>query len=365
MLKSIAVEKFRNLNKVKLNFSRNVNIIVGDNGQGKTNLLEAIYLLSYAKSFRANKSQIINWQADWARIAGLTDKDEIEIRLLRDQETQAFINKKKKRVTDLLGRFVSVIFYPEEIGMISGPPNLRRSWLDKLGSITSKRYLRDLVDYQKSLLNKNKILKSPDPDPEQIEIWNKNLAKLGTRIWQARQRNTEEINRTLEIYSVRLLKQRVLIEYTSPTFNKREQFTEAAYFRTLNLQRGLERKFRVTLFGPHRDDFRFVKEEASEKNILKKNLGPFGSRAEQRQAVILLGFVEAKILTDHFGQTPTLVLDDAGSELDENNRALLFEHLPAGQIFISTTSLDLLPGTVKRKGTIFRVDKGTVNSLGN
>ena len=96
MLKSIAVEKFRNLNKVKLNFSRNVNIIVGDNGQGKTNLLEAIYLLSYAKSFRANKSQIINWQADWARIAGLTDKDEIEIRLRRDQETRAFVNKKKK-----------------------------------------------------------------------------------------------------------------------------------------------------------------------------------------------------------------------------------------------------------------------------
>src|SRR4030066_645833 len=219
MLKSIAVEKFRNLNKVKLSFSRNVNIIIGDNGQGKTNLLEAIYLLSYAKSFRANKSQIINWQADWARVAGLTDKDEIEIKLQRDQETQAFINKKKKRLTELLGRFVSVIFYPEEIGMIGGPPNLRRSWLDKLGSVTSRKYLSDLVDYQKSLLNKNKLLKSPSPDLEQIEIWNKNLAKLGTRIWQAREQNTREINRMLEIYSTRLLGRRVLLEYTNPMFN--------------------------------------------------------------------------------------------------------------------------------------------------
>ena len=244
--------------------------------------------------------------------------------------------------------------------MIGGPPNLRRSWLDKLGSVTSRKYLSDLVDYQKSLLNKNKLLKSPSPDLEQIEIWNKNLAKLGTRIWQAREQNTREINRMLEIYSTRLLGRRVLLEYTNPMFNKTDQFTEATYLRTLNTQKGLERKFRATLFGPHRDDFRLIKEEETEKTILKKNLGPFGSRAEQRQAVILLGFVEAKMLTDYFGESPTLILDDAGSELDENNRALLFEHLPAGQIFISAISLDLLPDSVRRRALVFRVGKGMV-----
>lgn len=361
MLKTITIEKFRNLQKTKLDFSRTVNIIVGDNGQGKTNLLEAIYLLSHGKSFRASKAQTIHWRADWAQIVGFTETDKIEIRLYRNQENQAFINNKKKGLIALLGRFVSAIFYPEEIGMINGPPNGRRAWLDRLGSVTDKSYLHDLVNHQKSLANKNKILKSPRPDQDQIDIWNKNLVKAGIKIWRRRLQIIDEINQVLSARSNKLVGHIILLEYTNPLSVKKERLTEEAYFRKLNSQRDLERRFQATLFGPHRDDFKIIKEEPDGNSIIQKNLGPFGSRAEQRQAIILLGLAEAKVFTNYFGQAPVLILDDAGSELDKGNRELLFEHLPARQVFISTTSLDLLPKPLVAKGRIFKVKKGVIN----
>lgn len=360
MLKAISIENFRNLQKTRLDFSETVNIIVGDNGQGKTNLLEAIYLLSHGKSFRASKTQIIYWRADWAQIVGFTESDRIEIRLYRNQDNQAFINSKKKGLISLLGRFVSAIFYPEEIGMINGSPNGRRAWLDRLGSVINESYLHDLVSHQKALANKNKILKSPRPDQDQIDIWNKNLVKVGIRIWRERLQIIDEINRVLSARSNKLVGHKIFLEYTNPLSVKKEPFTEEAYFKKLNSQRDLERRSRATLFGPHRDDFKIIKEEPDGNTILQKNLGSFGSRAEQRQAVILLGLAEAKVFTDYFGQAPVLILDDAGSELDKGNKELLFEHLPARQVFISTTSLDLLPKSLVVKARVFTVKKGII-----
>ena len=135
---------------------------------------------------------------------------------------------------------------------------------------------------------------------------------------------------------------------------------ERAYLKTLLSQQELERRFRVTLFGPHRDDFKISAEEESGKTIIQKDLANFGSRAEQRQAAILLKFAESRLFAKFFGQAPTLLLDDITSELDSKNRELLLEHLTNGQYIITTTSLDSLPENIRSKARVLAVKNGEV-----
>jgi len=362
MLKALSVRNFRNLLTAKIKFSPGIIIIIGDNGQGKTNLLESIYFLSYGKPFRGLKAQAINWHKNEATIAGETEKDRIEIIIHRDQENKTFINGKQKKAISILGRFVSIVFRPEEIEIINGPPPLRRTWLDKLIATINKNYLYNLVNYQRTLQNKNKLLKLSSPDPAQLVVWNRGLAKYGSRIWQEREAVTAVINQNLRRESQKLVGKKVFLDYKNPLSGKDGQLAESLYLNKLASQENLERRLQATIFGPHRDDFKIIIEEKMGKNILQKELASFGSRAEQRQAVLLLKMNEAKIFADFFGEAPVILLDDAASELDERNRQLLFSHLYARQIFITSTSLEALPEAVKSKAQILKVENGRFTS---
>ena len=360
MLRAVSVKNFRNLNIPKLELSPGCTILLGGNGQGKTNILEAIYFLSYGKSFRGPTAQAINWREEEARIFGLTDSSRIEVIIRKNKENRIHINDKPKNLPSLLGHFVSVVFHPQAIEIVFGPPALRRTWLDRLIATIDKKYLYALINYQRALLNKNKLLKTAAFKAVEVEVWNKNLSFYGTIIWKVRERTVAALNQALKPLAVRLIGRQVFLEYENPLFGKDEKVGAGFYLKSLLSQQELERRFMATLFGPHRDDFKIIAEEESEKNILQKDLADFGSRAEQRQAALLLKFSEARLFTEFFGKTPTLLLDDIASELDPQNRQLLLKNLPAGQIIITTTNPGSLPESIRSKSETLTVEKGMV-----
>jgi DNA replication and repair protein RecF len=363
MLKKLRVKNFRNLDIEKLNIKPGIVVIVGDNGQGKTNLLEAIYFLSYGKSFRGAKIQGINWDREACYVIGETTRDNLEIHIRRDKENTVLINGKKKKLSTLVGRFICVGFHPEEIEVINGAPSLRRVWLDRLISTTDKKYLFNLINYQKSLINKNKLLKTPTLDQVQVEIWNKNLASLGTKIWKKRQQTIFEINQILKLESIRLIGKKLTLDYKNPIFDRDIPNSELLYLKTLGAQRHLEKRIQATVFGPHRDDFKLIKEETRGKTILQKELAGFGSRAEQRQALLLLKIVEAKLYKDLSEEAPSILLDDVASELDKKNRELFLSRIWSNQVFITTTSLETIPVAMRQKSQLLKMEEGSLTPI--
>jgi DNA replication and repair protein RecF len=356
MIRTLSVKGLRNLNINEVKLSAGFNIIIGENGQGKTNLLEALYFLAYGKSFRDDKSKVINWDTEEASIRGKTHDSVIEIIVKRESETKIYINGKPKKLASLLGRFLCVVFHPQEIELISGAPSLRRSWIDRLISTIDKKYLYNLVKYQRSLQNKNRLLKM-NAQEDQIDVWDKNLSKLGTEIWTDRAKTIDQVNHILKLESKKLTGRLVFIEYKNPLPKVDKKEAANYYFKQLASRRAHDRRLLATTFGPHRDDLRIIFEQRQEKNIIQKEISSFGSRAEQRQSVLLLKLAEANLFSSSFGEGPTLLLDDIASELDTKNRQLL-TRLYAKQVIITATNLNLLPKSIVEKGNIFKMEDG-------
>ena len=299
MIRQLTVKNLRNLNIQEKIIQPGYNIIVGDNGQGKTNFLESLYILAYGKSFRDEKSKIINWEENEARVAGKTDRDTLEIVIRRDRDNAVLINSKAKTASALLGRFVCVVFHPKEIDIVSGPPSLRRAWLDRLIATIDNKYLHDLIEYNRSMQNRNRLLKGSSED-SQIEVWDKNLAALGTRVWSKRRETLDKVNQILRKESVKLTQKEVFLDYENPLTRVEEKVKEKRYLGELLSRRTTDRKLFVTTFGPHRDDFKIIFEQKEHHNILQKEDSYFGSRAEHRQSILLLNIAEARIFSDPF-----------------------------------------------------------------
>ncbi|OGY25553.1 MAG: hypothetical protein A2Z11_03960 [Candidatus Woykebacteria bacterium RBG_16_43_9] len=360
MIRQLTVKNLRNLELQDTKIYPGYNLIVGENGQGKTNFLEAIYLLAYGKSFRDEKSKIVNWKEEEARVFGKTDNDTLEIIIRKNAENKVLINNKIKKTGALIGRFVCVIFHPQEIEIVSGAPSLRRSWLDRLISTVDKNYLHSLIEYNKALQNKNKLLKMSAAD-SRMEVWDRILSKLGAKIWMRRRASVDQINQILRRESRRLTNKDVFIDYNSPLISSTLKESENTYYKQLLSKRAQERRLLATIFGPHRDDFRIIFEQTEEKNILQKEVSSFGSRAEQRQSILLLKWAEARLFAEHFGEAPTILLDDVASELDEKNRQLL-THLYARQVIITTTTPTLLPKQIRSKAKVLKMIGGKLQS---
>lgn len=358
MLKTLLVKNFRNLAIPEVKFTGGSTIIIGSNGQGKTNLLEAMHCLSYGRSFRGSKKETINWYEREARVLGLTDRESIEIIFRREDESRILINNKQKRFSQLIGKFVSVLFHPEDMLILTGGPSLRRAWLDKLISTINKNYLFALVRYQKALLQKNKVLKNLDSLRDQLEIWNNHLSKHGSYLWKVRSETIEIANKILKVQSGRLAGKTIFLKYETPLAKIKDAARQKTYQRMLDAQLPSERRFQVTIFGPHRDDFKIFAEEIAGRQLLQKDLSRFGSRGEQRQALVLLKLTEGKIFGEFFKEPPSILLDDVASELDHKNKKLLFDHLFARQVFITTTDLRALPADVVKKAKILKIAGG-------
>jgi len=346
ILKQIHLQNFRNYSSQEFTFSEGINLIVGPNTVGKTNLLEAIYLLASRKSFRARlEEEMIQRDKEVARLKAqiLSDGEKklLEIVLTRGEVNGSRVAKKRylvngipRRMIDFLENFRVVYFGPQDLEIMVDSPSIRRSWLDLVLEQADKNYRRANLSYQKGLRQRNRLLeqiRDEGKSRSSLFFWDKLLIENGQRITEKREEFLKFINENHDFFGqLEIHYEKSLISETRLAKYSQEEVAVA-----------------TTLVGPHRDDF-----EVWQNN---QNLHTYGSRGEQRTAVFNLKLAELEFLSEQTGQRAMLLLDDIFSELDEQRRKHLLEVIPQQQTLLTTTDIDLVGEASLKKMKVIKL----------
>jgi len=332
--RTLKLVNFRNYKEKILVFDPSSTLIVGPNGSGKTNLLEALFLLATGKSFKAETTkQLINWQENYSIIeAKLTNNQQIGIKIVTSPETKIvkkifFIEGSQKTRKFFLENFWAIIFRPEDIRILSGSPSKRREFLDNILSQTDWQYQKNLYVYQKALRQRNKLLekiRSGQAKTQELFYWDKALVKNGQYISDLRKATTDCFNQFFENHPNSEIKA-LSVKYLANTISE----------SSLSAKKDSDIKLGHTSIGPHKDDFYL---EAGIFNTENKNVAHWGSRAQQRMAVLGLKLAELKYIEENIKKQPLLLLDDIFSELDQNHQKLLTEIINHHQTIITATN---------------------------
>ena len=362
VLKKLYINAFRNLEQSDLSFGGRFNIFFGNNAQGKTNLLEAIYLLGTMKSFRlAKNGELIRWEAPYGVLQGWVERDGVtrEIGLLLEKQGKKVKvdGKSVARLTDFFGSLNVVLFSPEEMAMAKGQPDGRRRYLDRAIFSGDVDYLRLHHDYGRILKNRNALLKSGGADG--LEVWSDQLAEAGARLIVKRVAYLEELAPLLRRFYSEIAGdgEEAALRYL-PHLTDRGQDREgwrSELREALVRSRAEELRRGTTLVGPHRDDLEFL--------LNGMPLRRHASQGEQRSFVLALKMAEISHLERTFGNPPILLLDDISSELDRERNANLMEFLAARQmqVFITTTALQNVALHGAERHRAFRIEAGQVH----
>jgi DNA replication and repair protein RecF len=347
-IKNLKLFNFKNHSEKSFDFSPEINCFVGNNGAGKTNILDALHYLSMAKSFLGNlDAQNILHESDFfaieAEIQGEEKNDIIKVQL--PKEGKKIIKKNDKtyeRIADHIGFLPSVMISPYDSNLISDGSESRRKFLDAMISQTDSDYLFALIQYQKTLQQRNALLKyfakNRTFDLDSLEIYNEPLNKFGTQIFEKRQRFVASILPTIQHFYEIISKgnEKVTVIYES---NLNEQNFEEILSENLEKDRVLT----YTSRGIHKDDLRFE----MNGNLIKK----FGSQGQQKSFLIALKLAQIKRIKDITNKNPILLLDDIFDKLDDNRVSQLIELVNQqnfGQIFITDTHRERTESVVKR-----------------
>ena len=331
-VKKITLKNFRNYNEQEINLNKNINIIYGDNGEGKTNIIEAIFLCSIGKSFRTNKDkELIKFEKENASIYLEYEKSDRDgkIKIDINDKKDIFINGIKiKKLSELLGKINVVIFTPDDIQILKEGPQKRRRFLDIMISQLRPSYLYNLNMYNKTLEQRNNYLKQikiENKNEEMLEIWDEKLAEYGEKIFLYRNEFIEKIkNKITNIHeNITNKKENIKIEYISDCQNKQE------YLNLLKARRKLDIIKGYTTKGIHRDDFMVY--------INNELVNVYGSQGQNRTAILSLKICELQVIYDEIGEEPVLLLDDFMSELDEKRRKSFLENIKTNQVIITCT----------------------------
>lgn len=348
IIKNLKIFNFKNHSEKSFDFSPEINCFVGNNGAGKTNILDALHYLSMAKSFLGNlDAQNILHDSDFfaieAEIQGEEKNDIIKVQL--PKEGKKIIKKNDKtyeRIADHIGFLPSVMISPYDANLISDGSESRRKFLDAMISQTDSDYLFALIQYQKTLQQRNALLKyfakNRTFDLDSLEIYNEPLTKFGTQIFEKRQRFVASILPTIQHFYEIISKgnEKVTVIYES---NLNEQNFEEILSENLEKDRVLT----YTSRGIHKDDLRFE----MNGNLIKK----FGSQGQQKSFLIALKLAQIKRIKDITNKNPILLLDDIFDKLDDNRVSQLIELVNQqnfGQIFITDTHRERTKSVVKR-----------------
>lgn len=341
-LKRLVLSDFRNYENVVVDFDEGVNIIYGNNAQGKTNLLEAIYFCSIGKSMRTNKErEVIRMGTELSKV-----KVEIAENNLKRTIEIVFSKKSKKtikinglaihRIGELMGELPCVFFSPDGLKLIKESPEDRRRFMDIAISQTSKAYFYMLGKYEKVLDQRNKLLKSTtniDVIKNSVFIWNEQLAELGSKIIVAR------INFLNALTPFALLAHKYLtnndenlsLSYLGVTGENQEEIKNMLL---KEFEKNLEKDFKLgfTSFGPHRDDIKIL--------VNGIDIKAFGSQGQQKTTALSMKLAELEIIKNQTGKMPILLLDDVFSELDPKRRKRLLKFCEKTQTLITCTDVD-------------------------
>lgn len=371
-LNRIKLNNFRNYKEADIKISKKTVVLVGNNAQGKTNLLEAIYILAITKSFRLRSdTDLIGPAENFFRIEaefennGKSGRLEIVIQAASRGAKQQKTIKLDGRVVparEALGQFVAVLFCPEDINLIKTVPGGRRRFLDILGCQISPEYCQGLLEYNKIVKNRNRVLfriKQGNGRPDELIFWNNELVEKGSRIIVLRRMMTERLNDYARKYFKSILdypqKKKFLTLRYVPSFHLADDLEEEAIplrFRSALLQKEkseIERQ--QTVIGPHRDDMQFI--------LGDNSIVHYGSRGEFRSAILALKLAELDFLEEKL-RRPVLLFDDVFSELDPTRRVNVAHLINRQQTFITTTDLGHIDSRVKEKSQILRVQEGEV-----
>lgn len=336
IIKSLSLNDYRNYDTLNIEFDEGTNILYGDNAQGKTNILEAIYLSSTTKSHKGSKDkEIINFNKEEAHIQTVILKDGIDTKIdmhLRPSKSKiiAIDGSKIKKAADLLGILNVVFFSPEDLSIIKNGPSERRRFVDMELCQLDSFYLYNLSNYNKIINQRNKLLKDIYFNPslkETLNIWDSQLVSYGSKIIERRISFCDQICEILKNYHSKLTggKEDISIKY-EPNVLIDE------YERKLSLSQEKDISAKMTIVGPHRDDFSFI---VNDIDIRK-----YGSQGQQRTAALSLKLSEIELVKKLTKDKPVLLLDDVLSELDSNRQNYLLDCIGDIQTIITCTGLD-------------------------
>ena len=332
-IKSITLTNFRNYKKRTQSFDPASNLIIGPNGSGKTNILEAIFLLATTKSFKAETNlQIISWKKKFSLVEGeLNSGQTLEIKIISSLESK-FVKKvfmvdgTAKTRKDFLPLFYAILFRPEDIQVVSGSPSRRRDFLDNILSQIDWQYRKTLSVYQKTLRQRNRLLEKiriGQSKPHELFYWDKALVKNGEYISDQRRRIIERFNTFFENHPQQTINT-LSVKYLPNHISEKK----------LAIKKRVDINLGHTSIGPHKDDYSL---ENSQFNTEDKNIAFWGSRAQQRMAILSLKLAELDFIENEIGKKPILLLDDIFSELDDNHQRLLTQIINHHQTIITAT----------------------------
>ena len=376
-LTALSLANFRNIPSLEMRPSPGLSVFTGENAQGKSNLLEAIYLLAISKSYRAPvERDLILWEAarkgEYAMVSGTVDRQEgaVELRvgLVCDPgppegavRKQVRINGVASRTSDLVGLLNAVLFSADDIDLVFGSPSVRRRYLDVMLAQESRLYVRTLQRYQRVLAQRNSLLRSLREGrarEQELSFWDESLCDEGVGILEARHHALARVTTLAQELFGRLMGpgQRLDMTYAGTVPGGGEITTEGfkqAMAQALERHHAQERAMAQTVVGPHRDDLHLAVEGVE--------MGRHASRGQARLAALALRLAEGAFLAERRGEPPVLLLDDVLSELDERRRSLVLEEVGRyPQVWITTADQDLLPAAAMASAHHYRVEAGRV-----
>jgi len=350
-IKEIILQNFRNYTKKQIEFTAQTTFIVGSNAVGKTNILEAIYLLATGRSIKAGvETEMIRYGEQVGRVMGTIKNggeiNKLEIVLTTGDFNGQRIAKKKylvngvaRRMSDLVGIIKAVYFGPEDMEIIIGSPSIRRDYLDKILDQADREYRRANLSYRKGLRQRNKLLEQirEEGKPRSaLFFWDQLLIENGSYMTRLRQEYLDFINNQSDKWGgIRLVYDKSYISEERLAQYAQEEVAAG-----------------TTLVGPHRDDFSI---NVANGSAILRNLHAFGSRGEQRTAVFNLKLAELDFIKQKTGETPILLLDDIFSELDEVHREKILASLPELQAILTTMDLEVVEERYRKDAQVVKI----------
>lgn len=359
IIKSLELNHFRNYDELRLSFDAGTNILYGNNAQGKTNILESIFLSATTKSHKGSKDKdIIQFGHEEAHIRSVIEKEGLEQRIdmhLRSSKTKgiAIDGSKIKKAAELLGLLNVVFFSPEDLSIIKSGPAERRHFIDMELCQLDSFYLYNLNHYNKIVNQRNSLLKDLYVNPDlkdTLSIWDSQLLSYGSKVIERRKLFIEQINEIIGDIHKHLSGGREILRIVYEPNVEIED-----YEMKMKSRQEVDIRLKQTTVGPHRDDFSFMAQDIDFRK--------FGSQGQQRTAALSLKLSEIELVKKITGDTPVLLLDDVLSELDSNRQNYLLNYIKDIQTIITCTGLDEFVNNRFKINKVFQVVNGTVEEM--
>ncbi|HIX01952.1 MAG TPA: DNA replication/repair protein RecF [Candidatus Ligilactobacillus excrementigallinarum] len=368
-LKNLQLHHFRNYADADVEFSPSINVLIGENAQGKTNLLESIYVLAMTRSHRTNNDkELIEFSQDASQVSGVVERQlgplKLELDIGKRGKKAKANHIEKARLSEYLGQLNVILFAPEDLALVKGAPTVRRRFIDMEFGQISPKYLHDLTQYRSILKQRNRYLKQLQTkeadDKVYLDVLSEQLAAVGGAIITQRIKFLSELEKYAQQLhqSITQGRERLTFEYESAVKNADELSEIEAAQALMDLYTRNQQKeiFQgTTLYGIHRDDVRFL--------LNGKNVQTYGSQGQQRTTALSVKLAEIDLMKNQTGEYPILLLDDVLSELDGTRQTHLLKTIQDKvQTFLTTPGLSDVARNLIHEPKIFYIQDGKIST---